>query len=35
MKGADINDFTLEDGWLKRGSGNDSEFARPNGEWGV
>lgn len=34
MEGASIDDFSLEDGWLKRGYGKASRYAKPGGKWG-
>lgn len=34
MDGASIDDFSLEDGWLKRGHGKASRYAKPGGKWG-
>lgn len=34
MKGADINDFTIEDGWLKRGQDDKAKYANSMGQWG-
>lgn len=34
MDGASIDDFTLEDGWLKRGHGVKARYAKPTGKWG-
>lgn len=34
MDGASIDDFSLEDGWLKRGHGKASKYAKPGGKWG-
>lgn len=34
MDGASIDDFSLEDGWLKRGHGDKARYAKPTGNWG-
>lgn len=34
MDGAGIDEFSLEDGWLKRGRGDNAKYAKPGGKWG-
>ena len=34
MDGASLDEFSLEDGWLKRGQGLNARYAKSTGNWG-